>query len=291
MIHNKNVNTIEKARIYGNNFLKGSSPTYLLDVEILLSYSIKKKKIFMYSDPQFLILPKHYKKFQRLLRLRKNKKPISYLVNSKEFYGRDFFVDKRVLIPRPETEGLIDIVKHQIAEKYFNNNKLKILDIGTGSGCIAITLLSELKDSVSVSAIDISAKALTVAKKNCSLLRPGRINFFKVDIFKANLLTNKTFDIIVSNPPYLNLEDMSKLAKDIKDYEPKLALYGGKNGLDYYIVLEDFLQKHLSPNGFAVFEINNIISKKIAGVFSKKNTCKLIKDTNNLDRFILLFRH
>ncbi len=158
--------------------------------------------------------------------------PVQYLTNKAIFYGYDFYVDESVLIPRCETEELVENVLY-LYDKYFKNKKVDVIDIGTGSGCIAITLAKEEKN-MNVSASDISDVALNIAKKNNELLK-ANVNFFKSDMLKQ---VEGKYDILVSNPPYI--PDKEEVDSLVKDNEPNIALFGGEDGLKFYkIILEE----------------------------------------------------
>jgi len=287
MLYKLHKKTIKTALIWAQKFLHDFSPTFYLDTEILLSYCLKKDKEFLYMHPEYIISTTNFDKYSKLLELRKKHIPISYIINNKEFYGRNFFINAGALIPRPETEGIIDIVKQQMKTSFANRKKICLLDIGTGSGCIAITLKAELQKLVSVTALDISSQALKIARYNHSIIKPGKVVFKKIDIFAKDALTKK-YDIITSNPPYLNSNEMKNLSEDISEHEPKVALFGGIDGLIFYYRLEEIISQYLKQKGIAVVELNNSISKEITAIFSRKNYCKIIKDNNHLSRYILI---
>ena len=155
---------------------------------------------------------------------RSKKEPIAYILKKKEFWSKKFQLNASTLIPRPETELMVENLI-----KIYKNKKIDILDVGTGSGCILISLLSELKNSTGTG-VDISKKALSVAKKNANLHNLDcKIKFYNRDLIN---IYNKKYDLIVSNPPYVKSIDIKNLAEDIRNFEPKIALDGGNDGLD-----------------------------------------------------------
>ena len=210
-----------------------------------------------------MISKKNVVKFKKLIKRRSEHEPIAYIIKEKEFWSKKFFVDKNILIPRPETELLVQKLVDLYKEK-----KIFILDIGTGSGCILISLLSELKKANGVG-IDISKKSIYVAKKNASKHKM----FANIKFYNKSLenLFNQNFDLIVSNPPYIKRKDLKNLSEDIKKYEPKIALDGGNDGLD---VIKKVIYKAkdiLKIKGTLALEIGNGQFKKVSEILIKNN--------------------
>jgi len=210
-------------------FIKKGCDSPRLDAEVLLAHALKLKRIDLYARYNEDIQEEAKAKFRDLVRRRAEGCPVAYLVANKEFYSLPFFVNQDVLIPRPDTECLVDVAL-RVGKK--ENWKL-ILDLGTGSGCIAIALAKSLPQ-VKVIAVDISAKALEVAAKNAIVNKVAdRVNFVHGDLF-APLEKGLAFDAIVTNPPYIPDNDIKDLDKDVKDYEPRLALSGGADGFSVF---------------------------------------------------------
>lgn len=212
--------------------------------------------------------------------------PIQHIIGSEEFYGRQFFVDNNVLIPRPETEELVlHIIK---AAKAFHKKQLHIVDVGTGSGIIAITLALELSD-VSVAATDISPKALVIAKKNAKELG-ANVDFFQGDFLLPILNKEAAVDIIVSNPPYIAESERESLADTVINFDPELALFAEDNGLGAYKKIIKQACGLLKPGGILAFEIGhtqgNAIKKLIIDSFPQA-AVDIIRDINAKDRIIL----
>ena len=213
-------------------------------------------------------------------------KPLSKIIGKKEFYSREFFVNSQTLDPRPETELIIDLVK-SLKEK--STKPIKILDLGTGSGCIVISLYLELykKISVSADAIDISIEALEIAKKNAKRHNiESKINFFKSNWFSN--VKNK-FDIIVSNPPYIKRSEIITLSPEVEKFDPKVSLCGGYDGLNAFRRIADEAKSYLKKNGFILVEVGNGQSKKVKKIFelNQFKTIGVSKDLFDKERVII----
>ena len=266
----------------GSKFLKNNNiPSYLIDAELILSKSlnISREKFLSLDDTK--VEDKIILNFNKLIARRVKKEPIAYIFEKKEFWSLDFIVNKDTLIPRPETELLIECLV-----KYYKNKKIFILDIGTGSGCIILSILKELKKSKGIG-IDVSKKAIKVASKNAKNLGlQTRSKFIKRNLNEFN---SYMFDLIVSNPPYICSHELKNLSEDIKKYEPRLALDGGNDGLD---VVKKIIYKSksiLKRKGMLALEIGYGQFKKVSPIL-KFNGFKikfLIKDYHNNIRCIL----
>ena len=249
---------------FGSLYLKRENiKSYALDSEILLSNVLKKSReeILIEFDKQIDFETE--KKFKRLIKRRSAKEPIAYILKHKEFWSKKFQINHNILIPRPETELLVE----KLSSIYRGKN-ISILDIGTGSGCIIISLLSELQNSYGVG-IDVSKKAIEVASMNANKLIPNRrIKFFKKSFL--NIFDSK-FDLIVSNPPYIKRRDIKNLNEDIKRFEPKIALDGGNDGLDVIKKVIYKTSEILKINGKLALEIGNEQYKKVSKLLIDKN--------------------
>lgn len=210
--------------------------------------------------------------------------PVQYVLNECWFYGLKFYVDKNVLIPRPETEELVDWVIRNIK---FPFKELKILDIGTGSGCIAISLKRKLRKA-DVWACDISNEALAVAKRNADNLQAD-LNFIQLD-FLNEQERNKLplFDIIVSNPPYIPQKDKETMQQNVLDYEPHTALFvSNNNPLVFYSAIADFAARHLNKDGTIYCEIHESLGKEVSEIFLQNNfIAEIKKDMQGKERMI-----
>ena len=231
-----------------NILKKNNIPSASLDCELLLSSSLNISREHLFMNHTQKINEVQLKEFYNLLDRRKKKEPIAYILNKKEFWNNSFYVNKNVLIPRPDTEILIE----QILKNYSRDDTLSVLDIGTGSGCIVLSLLKLFKNFRGV-AIDISKKALNVAKYNAKMHQlDNRVKFFKSSV--DNFFKGK-YDLIVSNPPYINNKSLKYLDEGIFKYEPNVALEGGENGLSLITKVILKSSKLLKKGGKLVLEI------------------------------------
>jgi len=223
-----------------------------LDSEILVSHLINVPREIIHSKLKENLSSNKTEELQKLVNRRAKKEPIAYILNNKEFWSTNFYVDRSVLIPRPETEVLIDLILHQINNK---NNYFSILDIGTGSGCILISLLKELIKAKGIG-VDKSSKAISIANKNSISQQVNNRVVFK-NLNLEEIKFDKKFDLIVSNPPYLPNVSLKNLNLDIKLYEPKIALQGGVQGLDFLYKIINLASKILKINGLLALEIGD----------------------------------
>ena len=249
----------------GSNFLKlNNIKSYMIDSELILSSVSGKLRENFLVNLDFKLNPTQIKMFNNLINRRAlGKEPVAYLLNKKEFWSIKLNVDKDVLIPRPETEILVERLV-----KYYKNKQPYILDIGTGSGCIIISLLQELKKSKGI-AIDISKKALNIAKKNSKNNNTfNRIKFVNSSICQFN---NFKFDLIVSNPPYIARHQLKHLSEDIKNFEPKIALDGGNDGLDLIKKVIYKSKDILKIKGTLALEIGNEQINKVSKILFENN--------------------
>ena len=253
-----------------------------LDAELILSKTLglSREKILLNLNEK--INDELLEKFNYFLKLRKQNRPIAYILGFKDFWKYKFKVDKNVLIPRPETELIIEQALKNLP-KLSNKN---ILDIGTGSGCIIISIIKE-RENCKATAIDKSLKALKVAKLNAEMHHvQKKIKFLNIDVDKY--LANK-YDLIVSNPPYIKDIEILSLDKDVKLNEPKLALSGGKSGLNKVFNVIKKSQKLLKTNGKLILEIGDKQSKKVKKYLIKNNfnQIKIFKDLSGKKRCIV----
>ena len=257
------MNTFEIIK-FGSNLLKEKKiSSFILDSEILLSKTLNKTREDILINLDQKISTKNILTYKEYLKRRSNNEPIAYILREKEFLSKKFYIDKGTLIPRPETELLVDKIL-----KIYKEKKISILDIGTGSGCIIISLLSNLKNSYGIG-IDISKNAILTAKKNALKYKLStRLKFFNKSL---NSIFSKKFDLIVSNPPYIDSKDIKNLSDDIKRYEPRIALDGGNDGLDL-IRKVIYKSKHiLKINGMLALEIGNEQIKKVSKILIDNN--------------------
>ena len=213
----------------------------------------------------------------------KTGKPYQQILGHTEFYGKKFFVDENVLIPRPETEELVELAKIEIQNLKSKIQNLKLLDIGTGSGIIPITLKKHLPNA-EISAIDISEKALEIAKKNAEF-HQANIQFIQQDYLNTKL--EEKYDIIISNPPYIGIEENIEIEDSVKGFEPNIALFSPtSDALIFYKKIAKDGEKYLNENGMIFLEINQKLGKETLELFSNYSESRLIKDLSGNDRFI-----
>ena len=249
---------------FGSNLLKEKKiPSFILDSEILLSKILNKTRENVLINLDQKINIKNISTYKEYLKRRSNNEPIAYILGEKEFWSKKFHVNKDTLIPRPETELLVDKIL-----KIYQEKQISILDIGTGSGCIVISLLSSLKTSNGVG-IDISKNAILMAKKNALKHKLSRrVKFLNKSI---NNIFSKKFDLIVSNPPYVDSKDIKNLSDDIKRFEPRIALDGGNDGLDLIKKVIYKSKDILKIKGMLALEIGNEQIKKVSKILIDNN--------------------
>ena len=274
---------IENILHLANSKLKDSLVNYSdSDSEILLSKVLKENRKYILLNPKKKLKNDNIKFFNYLIDKRKKGEPIAYLTNIKEFWKYSFYIDNNVLIPRPDTEHLVE----EVLKIYKKDSKLNILDIGTGSGCILLSILKERKNFYGTG-IDISKKALNVAKINAKVHQlSNRIKFFYSDIDK--FLLGK-YDIIISNPPYIENYRLKYLDRGITAYEPRIALDGGNDGYSKVKKVIYRASSLLKNNGKLILEIG-FNQKKVVLNILKKNSFfvnKVQKDYGMNDRCII----
>ena len=220
--------------------------------------------------------------FKKLISELKTGKPYQQILGYTEFYGLKFFVDEFVLIPRPETEELLELTISEIQKRNLKNTK--ILDIGTGSGIIPIVLKNKLPQA-KVSAIDFSEKALKTAKKNADFHNLD-INFIHQNYLQENL--SEVYDVIISNPPYIGMDEESEIADSVKEFEPKMALFSPtSNALIFYEKIAEDCKNHLAENGMVFLEINQKLGEETKALFTDVlSEVYLVKDISGNDRFV-----
>ena len=277
--------TISEFKIY---FKKELSELYT-ESESAALYSIFVNKLVgfdKYLQRRFEnhpLLESHIEDLENVISELKTGKPFQQIIGETEFYGLKFFVDEHILIPRPETEELLELAIEKIKNN-FQNKALKILDIGTGSGIIPIILKKKFPDA-QISAIDYSEKALKVAQKNANL-HEVEIEFIYQDYLNENL--TEKYDIIISNPPYIGIDEENEIADSVKDFEPKMALFSPtSNALVFYEKIAKDCKKYLSENGMIFLEINQKLGDETLQPYHEiLAEVHLMKDISGNDRFV-----
>ena len=249
-----------------------------LDAGYILEYitGLNSAQYFIHSED--IIEKNKAEEFFRLIERRSKRIPLSYVIGTRDFFGLTFKVDENVLIPEQETELLVEeVIKHSEGKS--------VLDMCTGSGCIAISIALFGKPS-KVAASDISEKALKVARENAKSLKAGEISFIQGDMFEN--VTDK-FDIIVSNPPYIETGEIDELMPEVRDYIPRLALDGDIDGLKFYRIISKEAVKKLNKNGRIFYEIGYNQSRAVASILLENGftDVKIMKDYSGLDRIVM----
>ena len=256
--------------------------TALLDSEILLSEAIDKTREFIILNNQNIIHQDDYKCYQNMIAQRAKGKPVAYLTNKKFFWKYEFFINEKVLIPRPDTEIIIE----QILRIYKNKKKINFLDVGFGSGCIMLSLLKERSDFLATG-VDISNDALKVCNINAYELGvKNRVRIFKSDIDK---FFQGKYDLIISNPPYIKYLDLKYLDKDIADFEPKLALNGGLDGISEIRKIIKKSSELIKNGGKLILEIAYNQKKEVRDLLLNNGFYinSVLKDLGNNDRCVI----
>lgn len=253
-----------------------------LEASILMHDSLGFSISEIYSNPEMDIAEKDLNKFNERLIRRLDREPSGYITGKKEFYSREFHVNSNVLIPRPETELLVERALELLPE----NSKCTVIDVGSGSGCVAITLALE-RTGIRVIATDLSYNAVNVARMNT--VKHGVYN--RVLLTNADLLTSiseSSVDIVVSNPPYVSDRDYYDLPVDVREYEPRMALLGGANGTEFIEKLISESRKVLKSDGFCIIETGYDQAEKVSDIFKGfgYGDINIYSDINGIDRVV-----
>ena len=274
---------IENALNIANNILKENcTNSYQLDSELLMSKIFEKDRKFIILNSNKKLSEEKLEQFNCLINKRLKGEPIAYLLKKKDFWKYEFYVDKGILIPRPDSEVVVD----QILKLTNNKDNLRILDIGVGSGCLLLSVLKERKNFHGVG-IDISKKCIDISNINASKLKiSNRVKFFKSDV--DNFRFGK-YDLIVSNPPYIKMLDFNNLKKDVINFEPKLALYGGLDGTSEIRKVIKKSSELIKKNGKFILEIAYDQKNKVIKLLRDKGFYinNVLKDLADNDRCIV----
>lgn len=281
--------TIRDIIIKYSKELENISDTPRLDVEILLEKALGGvDSLYIRLNLDKELTKEQEDLFNLFMQDRLKGRPVAYIVGNREFMGLDFYVQEGVLIPRPDTEVLVE----ELIEICKDKENLNILDIGTGSGAITISLAKYLNTS-NVKSFDISDVALEVGKKNAiSNEVDNRIEFIKSDLFSAIKDKDIKFDVIVSNPPYIPKKDIKTLHTQVKDYEPYIALEGGDDGLDFYRSITEQSKLYLKENGILAYEVGHNQAKDVEKIMEINGYTKIYtkKDLQGIDRVVIGYK-
>lgn len=268
----------------GTSILKeAKNSTAHLDASVLLCHALNQNKAYLIINSEKEVSEDIKKTYLDFIDKRKNDIPVSYITNQKEFMSLEFYVDRNVLIPRPDTEILVEhIIDLGIKEA-------KILDLCSGSGCIGISLAHYIKGA-QVSMADISDIALEISKKNAENILSSleNVRFYKKDVLNDDFSSFKEYDILVSNPPYIDKKTIKTLGKNVLDFEPHLALDGGEDGLVFYRKISEIAPKILKSGGVLAFEIGDTQAKDVYNIMEENgfSNIKTIKDLAGKDRVL-----
>ena len=278
--------TVGKLLEKGNEILKDNEiDTYILDTQLLLGYVLNKDRIWLITNRSKKVKIEDETKFYELLLKRKYKMPIKYILQECEFMGLNFYVKQGVLIPRGDTEVLVEEVLSRIGK----DDDLAICDLCCGSGAIGLSL-AYYRKNIKVDLIDIDDIPKQVTNINIKKLDlEQNTNFIQSDLLNEVIEKNEKYDILVSNPPYIREDVIPTLMEDVKNYEPKLALVGGEDGLDFYKKIVNQSLKVLKNNGILAFEIGHDQGEDVKNLMFKSNfrNLQIIKDLAGLDRVVI----
>lgn len=264
--------------------LEGISAQPRRDAELLLLHVIDRDRAFLLTHPETELTSAQMMQYDAWLRRRATREPIQYILGEQEFYGLTFTVTRDVLIPRPETEHLVETLLARVPK----DQPLRIADIGTGSGAIAIALAHALPQA-HITALDISEAALAVAQRNAETHHfANRMRFLRSDLLSA--VTGESFDAIVSNPPYVAEVDRATLEPQVRDYEPSSALFAGPSGLDIYRRLIPQAHATLKPTGWLLMEIGQGQCEALAQLLAGWSNISFIDDLQGIPRVAIAQR-
>jgi len=275
-----------------NELLK-ESPCDIKDSILILCklLDVDKSYVYTYGDRQ--VSPYIVDKFFELVEKRFSGYPLQYILGEWEFMGLDFYLEKGVLIPRPDTEVLVEYIIGHINKRY-NDKKVKVLDLGVGSGAISLSIANYCKNT-QVYGVDISDIAIKVANINKNRLNLSNVNFFKGNLFEAldALELKPDFQIIASNPPYISKAEIEKLHTTVKDFEPILALDGGEDGLDFYRNISPISKDFLTDDGLLIYEIGFDQGKAVKNILTDEGfkDITILKDLQGHDRVVYGFKN
>jgi release factor glutamine methyltransferase len=250
--------------------------------ETLMMFTLRCDRAYLFAHPERELSSEEQSIFDDAVAQRASGKPLQYITGHQEFWGLDFIVSPAVLIPRPETEHLVGAVLELVGNQ--NLDAPRIVDVGTGSGCIALSLASELPEA-ELYALDISAAALTIARENAKRLGfDNRVEFQLSDLLAG---ISSQFDYVVSNPPYVGRCESDKVQREVREHEPEMAVFGGEQGLDIYRRLIPQAQAALKPRGWLVMEIGFSIEQPVRELLQGWKEVRCIPDLQGIPRVVV----
>ena len=264
-------------------FLKNEVPSPRLNAELLLMFVLGCDRAYLFAHPERLLTPREQSRYEGVIRERARGCPTQYITGHQEFWGLDLIVSPAVLIPRPETEHVVETVL-ELAQRRDPEQRLKVIDVGTGSGCIALALASELPFA-EMHASDISDEALEIARINAARLRLGhRVLFRHSDLL--SIYVGEQFDFVVCNPPYVGELEADKVQRQVREFEPKAAVFSGVEGMDIYKRFIPQAQAVLNPGGWLVMEIGFSIEEKVKALLNDWTEVQTTTDLQGIPRVI-----
>lgn len=253
--------------------------------ETLMMFALGCDRARLFAHPEQELSSQEESRFENAVAQRAAGKPLQYITGKQEFWGLEFVVSPAVLIPRPETEHLVEAALEKIRKSQIA--KPRIIDVGTGSGCVAVALASELPGA-QIEAIDISHNALALAKENSKRLKlSDRVRFFESDLLAS---ARGGFDLIVSNPPYVGRSESDKVQREVREHEPEVAVFGGEQGLDIYRRLIPQAWEKLKPGGWLLMEIGFSIEAEVKALLSGWNEVSSVPDLQGIPRVVMARR-
>ncbi|SHJ65261.1 peptide chain release factor N(5)-glutamine methyltransferase [Paramaledivibacter caminithermalis] len=279
--------TIHKALQEARDKLENKTATPLLDAQVILCHVLKVDKLYLIMHKERILTKEEVYEYNEMIKKRLCGVPVQYIIGKQEFMGLDFHVEEGVLIPRPDTEILVEKVLNSIDK----DDKYNIVDIGTGSGAITISLAKYMEGS-HVYSIDISKKALDIAAKNAESHGVlSRITFLNGSLFKPlnDIGVEGQIDILVSNPPYIPTADIENLQIEVSKFEPKLALDGGEDGLDFYREIINTAPKYVRSGGLIALEVGHDQARRVIELMKEKKgyvDIEITKDLSGIERVV-----
>lgn len=274
---------IKEAMAVAADILKnGNIHAPVREAGVLLAYVMKKDLSFIYAHPEEMLSEQLEREYMDIVSKRSNRMPFQYISNNQEFMSLDFYVNQNCLIPRPDTEILVEATL-DIIKRY--REPVRVLDIGTGSGAIAVSIAYYAKNTV-IDAIDISESALQVAAINAKKHQVhDRIAFLNADL--RSFSAEKPYSVVISNPPYIPSGDIKNLMPEVANYEPVLALDGGDDGLDFYRIIASKLANLLTPDGTVLTEVGMGQHAQVMNMFEKEGmNVSVLKDLAGINRVV-----
>ena len=260
-----------------------------LNAEVLLAYALKTDRLDLYLNHDKPLTKNERKNYKELIRRRIKREPLQYITGRQEFYSLNFEVSKGVLIPRPETEILVEEALKIFSPQNYRDTAVHILDLATGSGVIAITLATELQQAV-ILATDISDAALRVARKNAEVHKVDKqITFLKGDLFCPVKDRREHFNLVISNPPYIPAAEFKDLQPEVRDFEPRIALDGSEEGLCFYRRILSEVARYLSKDGWLMLEVGKDQADRVCEIVESTRDFflpSITKDLSGIERVI-----